>query len=478
MLYAWNDPDRLRRVWVDEISFERLYGTKDDRERRLSLFSADAIDELARVYLAPTSSGSSHPSAPQQMSLAFALTNLNGVSYNDIIPLARRAIARGASLPNYPTEITFFADSAIFRVEGGAYDPQAWDQIRRAAAASGAFPVAFPARTLTRIAGNLLNPPPLGMPPISLPHDFTYTDGGVLNNEPLGLARDLIARRGDDGERWYILIDPYYSDKGTQGKDFTPDKATFLGMVQRLVTILTKSASAADWLTVQKVNNYLDWYANARALLLTLLERAPVDNALAVRIDEVANRLATQKWGTDGPVRRAGYGAQVDSLLATEAEWYRALGRTDPRRIAIRDLFFILENAAGLRGKSMMRVVVVAPEIPGALAGDFLANFGAFFRRDWRYDDYLHGRVDAKEVLETTIFAGRPYPSDPSFSYVRPPRRDYSYNDIDPDQRDAFEGLLKHQVGSGLKEMGVGWLARKFAVWFLTPKLVSLLEKL
>ena len=69
-----------------------------------------------------------------------------------------------------------------------------WGPLLDAAVASGAFPFAFRAQDIKRQREANTRTPTLEGWPARSKEDktFTYTDGGVLQNQPIGLAKNLI----------------------------------------------------------------------------------------------------------------------------------------------------------------------------------------------------------------------------------------------------------------------------------------------
>jgi hypothetical protein len=69
-----------------------------------------------------TAALAAHPSAPPDLSLAFPLTDLNGVTYRNILQLARPDTTGVAPPRPYLFQITLLADSAVFEVPQGPFD--------------------------------------------------------------------------------------------------------------------------------------------------------------------------------------------------------------------------------------------------------------------------------------------------------------------------------------------------------------------
>ena len=88
-----------------------------------------------------------------------------------------------------------------------------WDSIRATAVACGAFPVAFRVQDLVRNIVEYTSPWLVravwgGLASTT----FTYTDGGVFQNEPLGMAKNLVEQvpggRLNAAQRGYLFIAP------------------------------------------------------------------------------------------------------------------------------------------------------------------------------------------------------------------------------------------------------------------------------
>src|SRR5260370_35831380 len=149
------------------------------------VFSSNMVERIAAETLTKRyASGEappprvSHMAAAKSISLGMTLTNLNGVDYaSDMQPNGKFIFTR------HEDQLT-----RVLSV-GGTDHKEIWEEIRDASVASGAYPLAFRAKELDRgradyTKGNL-------EPWTANPMRFTDTDGGGLQNEPLGMAQHL-----------------------------------------------------------------------------------------------------------------------------------------------------------------------------------------------------------------------------------------------------------------------------------------------
>jgi len=131
-----------------------------------------------------------------------------------------------------------WSDETLLRAEAVTAHDGPWHDLGQWALSTGAFPIALPARELShrpddrdyRVvgpnpdpdlnehAGRYLAMSPSAKPPGQVPNRFIAIDGGLLNNEPLGLAHRVLAgaeghnpRAGADAFRATVLIDPFPS---------------------------------------------------------------------------------------------------------------------------------------------------------------------------------------------------------------------------------------------------------------------------
>lgn len=272
-------------AWVNRIDIEHLLRTGDLAQSPAdalpaSLLDCGILDDIARDALRFPAEMPPLPAwVADELDLLLSVTNLRGAPYEI-----------GFSNGNFPHGMLHHADWLHFQVRQGKAgpDPDAppyasdwsglpradWlELLRRGCLATGAFPIALLPRNLSHsFAGgaedlyslrgwpryrfwrdtsptdNEADPPiPTGADTVfgrdrihlpcrwpdghtPRPYDFTCVDGGVMNNEPLELARRILTRgngslspTGKETNRALILIDPFPGGE-TQAADYQPPK--------------------------------------------------------------------------------------------------------------------------------------------------------------------------------------------------------------------------------------------------------------
>jgi hypothetical protein len=210
----------LYKAWVEMVDILPLLDLPEDQQKK-SLLSVEVINRIASTLLvddqilidkikADPGALSRHPSAAENLLIGVAMSNLNG--YNFSIP----------TTGNKPFTYTRFKDQLICRVDrdanggfrlremelqGGGngqdqWEPgpdMSWSLLREAGISSGAFPLAFPLRLINRdeLKGRFSQ----RNGPVS------YTDGGVFENEPIGMAHSILDHPAD-ADRYCLLVKP------------------------------------------------------------------------------------------------------------------------------------------------------------------------------------------------------------------------------------------------------------------------------
>jgi hypothetical protein len=127
--------------------------------------------------------------------------------------------------------------------------PAPWDEIANAAVASGSFPFAFHTRELLRAKADYSGEQNLQWPG-SDPYPFDYTDGGALQNQPLGMARNLVAEiegsLQDPATRAYFLVSPNPL-KSSHDDRYTEGSTTIGALLIRSISIYMEQAAFQDW---------------------------------------------------------------------------------------------------------------------------------------------------------------------------------------------------------------------------------------
>ena len=359
------DPlELMYQAWVEAPSLRRLRG----RRRSAAPLSVDKVQSTARELL-----GDSYPrgaGAPQQapVELQLALGALRGLDYT----------FRRLQAP--PLDATTYLDwyALTFRPQDGA---EAYLDALDPALASGAHAVAFPPRVLSRAErradyerNGVTNFPPGG--------ELWYTDGGTIDNEPLGRALDMTGRldESSQGRRLNLLI--------------VPDPS------------FPVAADSPEWADPNRAPLWLQTLARAgkMAIAQTLyddLRRAEKTNSRLTWTDQLVDTLASHLTPDAAP-------ALADLIERFESTRSEDLGASstqpapppkpdDPIPVLLQRA---MAAATGLQGKRPIAVDAVSPLILGAdtreavnkrLAGEKFGHFFGFLDRRLRISDFALG---------------------------------------------------------------------------------------
>ena len=458
----------IERAWVEAFDAGKLLDA--GRRNRSGWFDAAALDQLTSSLIAGPAATDDEPdpSAASPLRLGFTLTNLDGVAYKN------RFGYLNASDRTFVTRV--YSDAISFQIATNteAVDP-VWEEIRRAAVASASFPFAFPPVRLERKAAEY---PGAVFPPGTGPFsEMWFADGGIFDNAPLNLARKLVADGASsdaDSDRRYLVVDPTIRSEDYRGAGPANDPTSLAAVAGRLVSAVLGQGAARDWLGAQKVNARLE-------ILLAVLSRMPEMNeslgdpdavALGRRIGDLAERVAEMRipagavsGDDDDPV--IDYLDESLDRIASDPRYDQVLAQVENRagRSRLAKLIFVLEEAAGLGGKTFLPLYLVSPEGPDDLTGNFMANFGGLFSEQWRANDFRAGRRDARRVLESSLGDIVAYQPDDDSAYdVR--ELDASFDSIPAAGRQRLESLVGGEVEHLMDEIETGPAAAMFGwVW-------------
>jgi hypothetical protein len=240
--------------WVERIDIERFLETRDlDANPSgdvVSALDSSVLDDIAAdVFRFPAASPPvARPYLANPLHVLLTLTNLRGVPYRIHFQGERNHLPQLMMHGDY---MRFAVGDAgglaheVRRLPSGQFDDPAWKILATPALASGAFPVGLAPRNLARLAteyadrtwmipeaveqdGNIERCasferiPPVFPDPIEQDPGFRYeflcVDGGVVDNEPLELARRILEgdrpfssaeSRGDRADHALIAIAPF-----------------------------------------------------------------------------------------------------------------------------------------------------------------------------------------------------------------------------------------------------------------------------
>lgn len=462
LLYDVTARANLRTAWVEEIDMRHLL-EEDPQSQSAALLSERKIRELADRMLPPPdpAASSAAPYCADPLRMAFTLSNLEGTPYK--IPYSNR--------PQHSFETVVHRDWEIFELpkapsadQAGALK-EAWTRIRKSALASGSFPFAFEPKYVARKRKDYRN---AALPPTPDPLDILYTDGGAFNNEPLGIAKDLVERNPDHRihEYRYVLIDPYLS--ATAYKNYTPpDRPNLIEFGKRLISVILGESAAHDWLQANKVNKRLELERQFIPHLASLIARLPhpdvnsMMNALRGFSEDIARFKKTIEIGREpSPDDIAIYLETNVSRVRKDSTFRAAVGANnltdDPdRETVFAHAVFAIENIAGLRDKETMDLYLIAPQ-GDELAGNFMFNFGGFFRKAWRDHDFRKGRKHARQFIEDSLSDCVKYEPAPAGEYDPPPLETIGLKSLTDEERTTLRQALDTRLDRILDLFGLG----------------------
>lgn len=457
---AYDNP--LYNTWVKTINLAGLQDTQNDEPALHSIFSSDLIEKISGDVVmgryntgAPPPAADPHPAAAPSIRLGVAITNLNGVDFG------YQAKPDGKFIYiDYGDQMTALAD-------GPASDSAAfWKPLSEAAVACGAFPFAFRAKDLQR---NRSEYPATNLEPWpSDPQLFTYSDGGILQNQPIGIAKNLVDEidaHASQDERFYLFVSPKAKD-ATANDNFHEQNADYVQMVRRLVTVALGQSGFHDWITAEDVNKriaLLDLRADG---LRQALKAGKIGvQALGVTADSLLALFFPDGShlppGATQPETLADARQRIASQYAAEMN---DLGGNTPEAIAFRDAVLAFESAAGLGARDHMEIYGVTAT-DSQLAGAGLCSFLGFFDQKFRDHDYDVGRQHALKFLQNPAL-GQPGAIGP-IVYAPAPGDDIrpidhrldglKLRDVPPADLAAFKEGLRHRVNEMLKVLVGGW---------------------
>lgn len=364
----------MEHAWVTDVSLRAL------RERRHDApLSQRAVQRIAERLLGPSAAPrpvvAPIPKTPIKISLS--LTSLAGLQY--LIP-------QGDS-PPIPavTYLDFFT-----RTLSSASTPKEFGECATASIASGANALGFLPLKVNRKADsaayeerNLQWLPDDG--------EVWYTDGGTVDNEPLGRTIDLVPTTGPDQRRLFVLIHPDGPDAPAKGFAGSVRSLAWAKTGLRALAVDLSQSVYDDLRRLEHMNDRLQLADHVRAAVETALPRAAAAAGLA------PNQLAAFE------------AALHQDLLAELAHIHKTRGdrarRFHPRAAAPRTdsatdtLDAVIRAATGLDGRTPAEVEVISPllglapgqTVDGLLAGRFFNKFGGFLEQAFRASDFNLG---------------------------------------------------------------------------------------
>lgn len=442
-------------AWVAGVDINGLLPLQKSELANQSVLSSNFVSGLSQKLLMGRYAGSTVPSAVPHptvnggggIRLGLALSNLDGVDY-------QRPIMTGGSF-NY----TKFQDQILFDLGATTDNGAAWTPVSKAAVACGAFPFAFRPQDLSRRQKDYADP--FLLPWTGSPRNFTYTDGGVFQNQPIGMAKNLvdqIDQHRNTATRSYLFVSPRSVDP-TLGT-INAASASFKMLTGALVNAIYNQAGFRDWIEAESVNDAVN-LLNQRADQILALFKNGTLQATAIR------GLTTTLLG-QFRLSAADLDAARAQLRSQFAKEYGDLSSAMDAATADvwLDTVLLLELAADLHEKDEMYIYSVAAD-PKDLAGAGFYAFFGFLDRSFRDHDYDLGRQKAQTFLVSLnqVSGGKlpqlKYSPKPIHPIPPTPAGGFTPQMIPQQKRQLLYKALSSAADNFLSQEGLNWVVRK-----------------
>ncbi len=488
---AMADPydNPLYNAWVQEIDITKLLARGTNEPPTHSVFSSNCVIAISQKYLTgryastPVPPPNPHAALPLSgsLQLGLAISNLNGVDY-------LQPTRSGGSFV-----YTDHQDQQLVPMDVKSSDrPDLWETIRATAVACGAFPVAFRVQDLLRditdypsptVDRSLWNGAPSRY--------FAYTDGGVFQNEPLGMAKNLVdtlpGGHLDAEQRGYLFVAPKpkksselpYTNNANADPNtaFGTANAVYKALAERVADSVYEQSGFQDWIVAEQVNDRLQKLDNRADELQAMFQSGRLTAAQTI---PVSNAVLRAFFAVDGAMTPAAIAAQQAAHNQLQQQYsveYAKFGADVATADAWIDAVLVLELAAGLHEKEEMLIYDFVAD-PKLLASNGLSAFEGFFDVAYRKHDYDYGRsVGQQQLLAYKGQAGgvfenlhwTPKPIDP----IDPSLNSLQMAKVNPQKRQQACAQICSAVDDLLQELDVNAIVRKLMMTFFVNKQVK-----
>ena len=506
-----NDPynNPLYNAWVKQIDIDGLLPLRTSKPNppRLtypsaylvpepaanSLLSSDCVIDISlssitdryATNLVPPKKPHPALTSDSDLFLGLSLSNLSGIDYE------RRTESGNEFV------YTDHQDEFLCQLHPATADTLAtWEPIRSAAVSCGAFPFAFRAQDLVRGSKDYPNPYlSAAVFATGDPRNFTYTDGGVFQNEPLGMAKNFVDKipgaRVNPDHRAYLFIAPHPkkseelpwtgSPEENPSEKFGAANATFKAMLTRLLGSIMGQSEFQDWVTAEDVNAKLRLLDRRADELASLFRKGSLKPDATAPVSSIILEALfdTSTQGKNGLQTLSEARTQIKAQYISKYQTLLEALPPDLGSPAIADAWLdavlVLEYAGGLHFKEEMYIFDFLADT-SKLAGAALAAFQGFFDQKFRDHDYDYGREQGRCCLKSYheqaggFFSTLHWTPDPT-KPIRPidlTLNHASLTAISLPERQALSSRLSDAADILLTEAGFGkltrWALRTFVI--------------
>lgn len=478
MSEAYGNP--LYNAWVSDVDIVGLLARGPKEDVTHSVLSSDFVIGISQTYLLgryknqpqPLPAPQPHPalSSDRKLQLGLALSNLNGVNYY------RSTLSGGRFI------YTRHEDQFVREINQVADDrEQFWDSVRAAAVACGAFPVAFRAQDLVRNIVEYTSPWLVrtvwgGQASTT----FTYTDGGVFQNEPLGMAKNLVEQvaggRLNSNQRGYLFIapKPKQSDEVKNSPDpmvgFSAANANYKALASHLADSVIGQSEFQDWSVAEGYNDQLLLLDERACELQSLFLGGTLAPAITSPVSDALLKSFFSEDGQMTPASLANLDAARTQLRQQYGVEYARFSGEAVVANAWLDTVLVLELAARLHEKEEMLIYDFVA-VPEQLAGNGLLAFAGFFDVAYRKHDYDYGRSVAQQQFAQyktqpkSIFSNLHWvpksidPIDQNLNNIQMAQ-------VDKTKREKVYDQIHEAADNLLQELKLNVCIRKPLMWF------------
>ncbi|HWI54140.1 MAG TPA: patatin-like phospholipase family protein [Desulfobacteria bacterium] len=377
------DPSALEESWLSVRLDDLLRLNPGDR----SILSSSKVENLIAKYLDPqlAQKQAVNSNGRREVKLAIVVTNLDGMKYD---------IHRTKN-EEFSISAIGYEDAIKFCIKPGFNE---WERLRSAVRASSAYPGAFEHKKIMRTDNEFSRTAKYNFTGTQERY-FHYSDGGIVNNQPLNKAIEIVNdltydRSGEGYERLFLVIDPAPPSASLSGHDYK----VFDVISKALWTIPRNQTLYKDLLFLEKVNRRIRWKNSFISAVTDMWNCCSITDEHRKSLEQLSKEVADFKG-------RTMLGVDYDRYMKFEEERIRTSYRDEINRVNNRDLFvkycFLMEHVADLRNKQEVSVEMIRPQdAEQELAGEIFGNFGGFLDSGFMKHDYNVGRTYARRWLK------------------------------------------------------------------------------